>query len=117
MPFEETADAGVASRDRPEACPPLSIGAVRRGRDHRIARCVAYAWGVVEGSLRPSHRHRRQRFTSRPRGPEVSCRRERRGDAAELLLGDNVETLEGVGVPPARELLAKLRDHAVPVYV
>jgi predicted peroxiredoxin len=36
------------------------------------------------------------------------------GDAAELLLGD---TIEGVGVPPARELLAKLRDHAVPVFV
>ncbi len=39
------------------------------------------------------------------------------GDAAELLLGDNVETVEGVGVPPVRDLLAKLRDHAVPVYV
>ena len=39
------------------------------------------------------------------------------GDAAELLLGDNAETLEGVGVPPARELLAKLRDHAVPVFI
>jgi predicted peroxiredoxin len=39
------------------------------------------------------------------------------GDAAELLLGDTAETLEGVGVPPARELLAKLRDHAVPVFV
>ena len=39
------------------------------------------------------------------------------GDAAELLLADNAETLEGVGVPPARELLAKLRDHAVPVFV
>ncbi len=39
------------------------------------------------------------------------------GDAAELLLGDNAERLEGVGVPPARELLAKLRDHAVPVFV
>jgi predicted peroxiredoxin len=39
------------------------------------------------------------------------------GDAAELLLGDNAETMEGVGVPPARELLAKLRDHAVPVFV
>jgi hypothetical protein len=34
-----------------------------------------------------------------------------------LLLGDNLQTLEGVGVPPARELLAKLRDHAVPVFV
>ena len=39
------------------------------------------------------------------------------GDAAELLLGDNLETTEGVGVPPARDLLAKLRDHEVPVYV
>jgi predicted peroxiredoxin len=39
------------------------------------------------------------------------------GDAAELLLADNAETLEGVGVPPMRELLAKLRDHAVPVFV
>jgi predicted peroxiredoxin len=39
------------------------------------------------------------------------------GDAAELLLADNAETLEGVGVPPLRDLLAKLRDHAIPVYV
>ena len=39
------------------------------------------------------------------------------GDAAELLLGDTAETLEGVGVPPARDLLAKLREHAVPVFV
>jgi predicted peroxiredoxin len=39
------------------------------------------------------------------------------GDAAELLLADNADTLEGVGVPPVRELLAKLRDHAVPVFV
>lgn len=39
------------------------------------------------------------------------------GDAAELIIGDTAETLEGVGLPPARELLAKLRDHAVAVYV
>jgi predicted peroxiredoxin len=39
------------------------------------------------------------------------------GDAAELLLGNNVDTVEGVGVPPLRDLLAKLRDHAVPVFV
>ncbi len=39
------------------------------------------------------------------------------GDAAELLIGSNAGTLEGVGVPPMRELLAKLRDHAVPVFV
>src|SRR5680860_1795970 len=39
------------------------------------------------------------------------------GDATELLLGDNADRMEGVGVPPARELLAKLRDHEVPVFV
>jgi predicted peroxiredoxin len=39
------------------------------------------------------------------------------GDAAELLIGDNAEVMEGVGVPPVRDLLAKLRDHAVPVFV
>ena len=39
------------------------------------------------------------------------------GDAAELVLGDNADRVEGVGVPPARELLAKLRDHEVPVFV
>ena len=39
------------------------------------------------------------------------------GDSTELVLGDNAERIEGVGVPPMRELLAKLRQHAVPVYV
>ena len=39
------------------------------------------------------------------------------GDAAELLVGDTLQTTEGVGLPPARELVAKLRDHSVPVYV
>ena len=39
------------------------------------------------------------------------------GDATEMLLGDNVDQMQGVGVPPVRELLAKLRDHSVPVYV
>jgi predicted peroxiredoxin len=39
------------------------------------------------------------------------------GDATELLLGDTAQTLEGVGVPPMRDLLGKLRDHAVPVFV
>jgi hypothetical protein len=33
------------------------------------------------------------------------------------VIGDNVQRVEGVGVPPARELLGKLRDHEVPVYV
>jgi predicted peroxiredoxin len=39
------------------------------------------------------------------------------GDATELLLGDNADRMEGVGVPPARELLTKLREHEVPVFV
>ena len=39
------------------------------------------------------------------------------GDATEILLSDNAERMEGVGVPPMRELLTKLREHAVPVYV
>lgn len=39
------------------------------------------------------------------------------GDATELLVGDNVGGMEGVGLPPVRELLAKLRDHEIPVYV
>jgi predicted peroxiredoxin len=39
------------------------------------------------------------------------------GDATEMLFGDNLEQMQGIGVPPVRELIAKLRDHAVPVYV
>ena len=39
------------------------------------------------------------------------------GDATEMLFGDNVEQMQGIGVPAVRDLLAKLRDHAVPVYV
>lgn len=39
------------------------------------------------------------------------------GDAAELLVGDTLTMMEGVGLPPARDLVQKLRDHSVPVYV
>jgi predicted peroxiredoxin len=39
------------------------------------------------------------------------------GDATELAIEDHVQRLEGVGVPPARELLGKLKEHEVPVYV
>ncbi len=39
------------------------------------------------------------------------------GDATELVVGDNARHLEGLGVPPLRELLTKLREHQVPVYV
>ncbi len=39
------------------------------------------------------------------------------GDAAELLSAETAEQLEGVGLPPLRELLAKLVEHDVPVFV
>ena len=39
------------------------------------------------------------------------------GDAAELLSEETAGRLEGVGVPPIRELLAKLLEHDVPVFV
>jgi len=39
------------------------------------------------------------------------------GDATELLFGENLAQMQGIGVPPVRELITKLRDHAVPVYV
>ena len=39
------------------------------------------------------------------------------GDAAELLSEETANRLEGVGVPPVRELMAKLLEHGVPVYV
>ena len=39
------------------------------------------------------------------------------GDATELLSQETADRLEGVGVPPMRELLAKLLDNDVPVYV
>lgn len=39
------------------------------------------------------------------------------GDAAELLVDDTVDTLQGVGVPPLSEMAAKARDHELPVYV
>ena len=39
------------------------------------------------------------------------------GDATEIVLDDNDKRLQGVGVPPMRELLSKLKEHQVPVYV
>jgi predicted peroxiredoxin len=39
------------------------------------------------------------------------------GDATELVSREKAELVEGVGVPPARELLQKLVDNGVPVYV
>ena len=34
-----------------------------------------------------------------------------------VILARLVLSLEGVGVPPARELLSELKEHEVPVYV
>ncbi len=39
------------------------------------------------------------------------------GDGTDLVIDDTAQHMEGVGVPPMRELLDKLREHEVPVYV
>lgn len=39
------------------------------------------------------------------------------GDATELLQLDVRDAMEGVGVAPMRDLLAKARAHEVPIYV
>ena len=39
------------------------------------------------------------------------------GDATELVSRENAEKIEGVGIPPTKELLQKLIDNRVPVYV
>ena len=39
------------------------------------------------------------------------------GDGSELSFREKAEAVEGVGVPTARDLIAKLVDNAVPVYV
>ena len=39
------------------------------------------------------------------------------GDATQLLIATTRDSLEGLGVPPARELFAKVQQHEVPVFV
>jgi predicted peroxiredoxin len=39
------------------------------------------------------------------------------GDAAEIILAGNADSITGVGVPPMSELLQKAKDHKVPIYV
>jgi len=39
------------------------------------------------------------------------------GDATELVSREKAEQVEGVGVPPAKELFQKLLDNQIPVYV
>ena len=39
------------------------------------------------------------------------------GDATELVIGESAQRMEGVCVPPMRELLSKLREHRTTEYV
>jgi predicted peroxiredoxin len=39
------------------------------------------------------------------------------GDGTELASREKAERLEGVGIPPTKELLQKLVDNQIPVYV
>jgi len=39
------------------------------------------------------------------------------GDGTEVFVGDNAARIEGVGVPPMPELLAKLKDRGATVFV
>jgi predicted peroxiredoxin len=50
-------------------------------------------------------------------GEEQECAVVLVGDATELVSREKAELVEGVGIPPAKELLQKLLDNQVPVYV
>ena len=39
------------------------------------------------------------------------------GEATELVSREKAERVEGVGIPPTKELMQKLLDNEVPVYV
>ena len=39
------------------------------------------------------------------------------GDATELIKRATRESIEGLGVPPLRDLFAKARQHELPIYV
>lgn len=39
------------------------------------------------------------------------------GDAADVVVGDTIQSVEGVGLPALRDLVTKAKDHLVPVYV
>lgn len=39
------------------------------------------------------------------------------GDAAEIMVGDRFHEIEGLGLPPLRELISKVRDLGLQVYV
>lgn len=39
------------------------------------------------------------------------------GDASDLLIGDTISSIHGVGVPAMADLLAGVREHRIPVHV
>jgi predicted peroxiredoxin len=39
------------------------------------------------------------------------------GDAVELARRETAERVEGIGIPPVRDLFKKLRDNEVPVFI
>ena len=39
------------------------------------------------------------------------------GDGAEVAMSDKSEELAGLGLPPMRELLTKVKEHHIPVFV
>ena len=39
------------------------------------------------------------------------------GDATELLQPDLLQSIEGLGIPPVRDLVAKARQRELPIYV
>jgi len=39
------------------------------------------------------------------------------GDGVEIVIGDKGGDITGVGLPPMAELLSKLKEHQIPVYV
>ena len=39
------------------------------------------------------------------------------GDGTDVFVGDNADRIQGVGVPPMPELLAKLKDRGATVFV
>ena len=39
------------------------------------------------------------------------------GDATEFVRPGALDSVEGLGLPPARELFSKAQQHAIPIYV
>jgi len=39
------------------------------------------------------------------------------GDGVEVVIGSRGQDIAGVGLPPMAELLSKLKEHQIPVYV